>query len=322
MRSRLYNLYFQCLFLAIFAGALLWSAPAPARPPDATWRKGDEANRTSPIDHFRQLLALNAEQRAQALSKEPADHRKALEEKLHEYDLLSTADREERLQLTQIRWHLTRLMRVAPGERADRLARVNEADRPLIEERLRQWDKVPAELQQEFLENERLIDYLVKQKNSTPAQREEMKKRTPEKFREQIEADLARWHALPRDQRHRMFERFHQFFELTGEEKKKTLNRLPESERQKMEQAVKSFEQLTPPERQQCIDSFRKFSNFTPEERTDFLKNAEQWGKMSPEQRQKWRELVQRMPPMPPTPQSLMPPLPQAFAPPKVAEPK
>src|SRR5687768_15744779 len=52
-----------------------------------------------------------------------------------------------RLRTLELRWHLLPLLSAAPSNRVVRIQAVPERDRPLIEERLRLWDRLPPELQ-------------------------------------------------------------------------------------------------------------------------------------------------------------------------------
>jgi hypothetical protein len=58
----------------------------------------------------------------------------------------------------------------------------------------------------------------------------------------------------------------------------------------------------------------------TSDEQNEFLRNAAQWQEMTPQERRLWRDLVQRLPPMPPMPPGFrraspggLPPMPPGF---------
>ena len=125
----------------------------------------------------------------------------------------------------------------------------------------------------------------------------------------------ARWQALSEDERQKIAAQFNQFFELTPEEKQKTLNTLSDAERAQMEKTLQSFDKLPPAQRAQCIRAFTKFAGMSPAERAEFLKNAERWSQMPPKERQAWRDLVAQVPLWPPLPPALiMPPMPPPAA--------
>ena len=254
----------------------------------------------SPIEFFRQLLALSPGELEKVIAEKTESQRNFLKTKLAEYTALSPEDREARLRATELRWYLRPLMTLAPSNRVERLAGVPDTLRQIAEERLQQWDRLTPEAQKEVLENEWAVDYFVRFENSTPAQRDAMMNELPPAGRKKLETELARWRELPPQRRQQMCDRFQQFFELSPQEKEKTLNEVSEPERKAMENTLRAFEQLPPAQRSACISSFRKFASMTPEARAQFLKNAGRWKEMSSADRETWRRLVTQLPPLPP----------------------
>ena len=258
----------------------------------------------SPIEYFRELLAMNSTQRLKALEGKTVDQQKKILAKIAEYEQMSAEERELRLRHTELRWQLTRLMRLPPLERMTEVASLSADTRSTIEERLRQWDRVPLPLQKEFLENEAMVQRMLNWEATPVDQRAKM---SPEQ-REKLRTELAAWRNLPEEQRHRMSDQFRRFFELSDSQKKAILGALPPGERDQMQQALQKFESLAPEMRERCIQSFSKIAAMSAEERSPFLKNAERWGGMSPAERRAWRDVVYRLPPMPPPPPFLNPP--------------
>ena len=252
------------------------------------------------MDYFRQLLALSPAGRVQELAEKPEHMRKFLMDRLKEYDELTPEERELRLRVTDLRWYLRPLMDVAATNRVERLAKIPERDRKLVEERLQLWDNLPADLQKEVLEHEMIVGYVIHVETGPAAAKKGLPESMPLAWRNKFEQDLAKWHALPQPQRQRMVDNFHQFFELSEKEKAKTLSTLSETERHQMEKTLQEFEKLPSVQRQVCIDSFRKFANMTPDQQIQFLKNAERWQAMTPSERETWRTLVTKLPPLPP----------------------
>jgi hypothetical protein len=298
-----------CLLSFPFAGSFAAEPPA--------LRNGGAQPNLPPlpqdqVNHFRKLLNLPPVEREQALSHRPPEQKRELLAKLREYAALEPEERELRLRLVQVRMHLKPLMKLPPSQRAARLAFVPEEDRPLIDERLRQWDKIPTELQKQFLEHEGTIHYLLRMEASTPQQRADFLRSFPAGQRQHLEQELARWHGLPVETRQRMYASFNEFFQLDPKERGKTLSTLSDTERKQMERSLRAFELLPEAQRKHCLESFQKFASMSSEEREQFLKNAARWEAMSPEERKTWRELVQTTPPMPPLPPGLrqVPPLP------------
>jgi len=252
---------------------------------------------SSPVDFFRQLLAMPPEAQEKALASRPPEARERILAKLAEYEALGPDERELRLRATELRWWLMPMLRAPAAECAARLAQVPANLRELVEARVQQWRILPPQLQDEILSNETALHYfaLVETTNRPAATAEQQ----------------------------RIAGQFSQFFELTPAEKEQTLNTLSEAERAQMQATLKSFEKLPPDQRLTCVRNYAKFAGMGAAERAEFLKNAESWSKMSPSERQAWRDLVRTIPiwpPMPPdAPQPPVPPLPPGVPSPGVA---
>lgn len=262
----------------------------------------------SPVDFFRQLLALPARDRANFLTNKPAAFRERLLVKVREYEALGPDERELRLRATELRWQLSPFFHEPATNRAARLAQVPEELRQLVQTRVNEWDILPPSLQQEFLANERALHYFthVDATNNPPAL-------PPDPIRRhgRGDQDQSRWNALSADERQKMTAQFNRFFELTPAEKQKTLNTLSAVERQQMEKTLQSFDQLPAAQRLQCIRAYSKFTGLSPQARAEFLKSAEHWSQMSPKDRQVWRDLVTHVPLWPPLPNvAVLPPRP------------
>lgn len=235
----------------------------------------------SPVTFFRQLLALSPLERNQSLTNRPPESRARILAKVREYQALDPDERELRLQATELRWWLTPLLRTAPENRASRLAQMPENFRGIAQSRLAQWDLLPPPLQQQLITNDSSLRYFSSftTTNAVAASPEQQK----------------------------IAQQFNRFFELTPGEKQQALKTLSAAERAAMEKTLKSFDQLPPQQRLQCLRNYGKFAGMSAAERAEFLKNAEKWSQMSPKERQAWREVVTRVPMMPPLPPPAIP---------------
>jgi Protein of unknown function (DUF3106) len=266
-------------------------APLPPFPP-------------SPIDFFRQLLAMPPAEREKILAAKTPERRQALETKLREYEQMDSAEREVRLRGLNLRYYLLPLMRTPASNRTERLVSIPVADRQLVEDRLRLWDQQPKEVQNEFLDNQQYLRILSgTQTNVLPL---------PQGH--EVEKILERWNALPEEKQHRIREDFRAYFDLNEREKEKTLNVFSAGERQQMERTLQVLARLPAAQRERCISGFEKFTELSPEERQEFLRNARRWQEMSSKDRQVWRALVPTlsapMPPLPPPPHKSFPSVP------------
>jgi hypothetical protein len=263
----------------------------------------------SPVDFFRMLLAMSARDRENYLTNKTPEVRARILDKAHEYLALDPDERELRLRATELRWYLLPLLHESPTNRAARLLMVPDDLRGLVKSRLEQWDALPGPFRQEFLDNERTLRYFthVDATNNLIAG---SGRHGPDGN------DQARWNALSEGERQKITNQFNRFFELTADEKQKTLNTLSGAERAQMEKTLQTFAALPPKQRVQCIRAFSEFASMNAADRAEFLKNAEHWSQMPPKERQAWRDLVSEVPQWPPVPNALiMPPLPPKIQP-------
>ncbi|HWD92309.1 MAG TPA: DUF3106 domain-containing protein [Verrucomicrobiae bacterium] len=254
----------------------------------------------SPVALFRELLAMTPEQRQTAIAIRPPDIQKRILEKLEEYEILPDPLRELRLRETELRWYLRPLMDEPRTNRPAALARVPEELRAQVGQRLELWDVLPPQLQEQFKKDDLIASYFAQVTSATPQEHEAILRTIPADRRQELEKGLDRWRGMSDDQRQKALLGFNQFFQLTPDEKEKTLDTLPDDERREMERTLASYSNLTPGQRAQCLSSFEEFAGMSIAERQQFLKNAERWREMTPEERQKWRELVNAAPIMPP----------------------
>ena len=266
----------------------------------------------SPVNTFRELLAMPPAGRENYLTNRPPGIRNRILAKLRDYEALDPNERELRLRATELRWYLLPLLHESPTNRAAQLAVIPDELQPLVKNRLRQWDILPPPLQAEFLESERSLRYFTHVDPASgpslpPMPQDPSWRRSP---------NLAHWDALSEEQRQKVTDQFNRFFELTPLEKKKTLNTLSDAERQQMEKTLETFGKLPPAQRLKCIRAFTEFAGLSAQEKQDFLKNAQRWSQLSPKERQIWRDLVTHVPEWPPMPSALfVPPMPPAFHP-------
>lgn len=263
----------------------------------------------SPIEFFRELLAMTPAERIQALTNRPVQSRKLILAKVREYESFKPNQRELRLKATELRFYLWPLMSIPAGERAAQLKIVPESMRALVQDRLQEWDQLSPEVQKQLLDNEATLRYFTDLSASTEEQKTNLLSNLTPARRELLLKGVRQWQSLPEEQRQKTLARFNRFFDLTDTEKSKTLQTLSGPEQRQIEKTLHKFEQLSPAQRTQCIKSFEKFAGLSLEERQQFLKNAERWKLMSPDERQDWKDLVSKLTPLPPMPETV-PPLP------------
>jgi hypothetical protein len=267
----------------------------------------------SPVAAFRELLALDEAGRTQALETRSESQRRSIQAKLIEYDALPREERELRLRATELSWYLRPLLKANPAERPTLVAQVPAPLRSLVERRLASWDRLTPRAQQDFLRSDWALHYFLRLEISNPAEGRAQADRLEAESRRLLERELARWQALPPQQRQRTAEQFHQFFQLPFGEQVKTLNTVPAAEREKVQATLDAFGRLPAARRQATLEAFHRFANLPVAERIEFLRNANRWKEMSPEDRATWRRLVPELPPVPPG--LFEPPLPPVVSP-------
>jgi hypothetical protein len=210
---------------------------------------------------------------------------------------LKPDERELRLQLTDVEWYVSHLMQMPASDRTSQLLAVPEAERQMVGDRLATWDRLTPEQRQ-------IVLNYMQSPNTAP-----LPPPVPsdEKARENLNRNLEQWKRLPPDQRLAMFSQFRQFFELTPDERERTLHTLSDPERRQMEKALARFDAMPKERRTKLLAALPRLAGMSDQERVEFLQNAESWEKMTPAERLAWRTLVTRLPP-PPIPPPPLPP--------------
>ena len=282
--------------LALSCGLVIVSAQVPAVPaatsPTASSLVSPNAPRT-PVDFFRQLLTASPAAREPMLASRPATERTLLLAKVREYEALAPAERELRLAATQMRWHLKNLLPADTRQRAAYLAALPPAERAVLEPRLKNLEQLPPRLQTEARSSQTVIHYY--SRPATPPLPPEL---VP--IAHQPPPAPAPALATSRHLRRTTVEQFRRFFELNDRDRARALERLPEAERQSLEQLMQELDHLPGPLRALCMDALQKFATLSPRDQAEFLRSASRWQALSPGERETWRDFVTELPPLPP----------------------
>jgi hypothetical protein len=209
-----------------------------------------------------------------------------------------------------LRWYLLPLLRLNVTNRPAFLSQAPAAYRPLLEDRVKHWDIMPADLQQEFLKNEAALHIILRYTNSVSQDKPNLPAGLSDLQRQKMDDAFACWRSMTQERRDAITLHFNRFFDLGDGEKKRVLNALSPVERQQMERTLARFALLPDQDRQKCVASFDKFASMPLEDREQFLQNAARWVELTPAERQAWRILVHRLhPPVepPPLPPGLVP---------------
>jgi hypothetical protein len=259
----------------------------------------------TPVDTFRKVLAMSQPEREKFLAELKPEKREIVAIKLDEYQGLPVEQREQRLRALQARVWVRQLIKLPATNRAERLAAFKPADRQVVEERLAQWDRLPAERQKEVLTNEVVIRYMAGAPDHmfNPA----MPPFPPDA---RISQQLKHWGSLSKADRTEILNNFQYFLEdLSAKDRAKVLTEHPGMNR------LAPIANLPKAQRDRYIAGFKRFAALTPAEQQKFLINAAHWEKMTPEQRQAWRVLAKKVgpasnsspPPVPGRPNAALP---------------
>jgi hypothetical protein len=233
-------------------------------------------------------------------------------------------------------------LKLPPEGRATALALRSPESRKVLEEKLREYEALPAVERERRLCAVELHWYLQQLITMNKADREDALTQVPKKFRLVVGKRLQQWEALEKnvgtEQKKQILEnevalkyvsspqlsappmpvemevqnRLRDFFKMSQPEQEKALEHFARGERNEMIATLKAFRALPEDERARCINSFGQFTRMSAEEQAEFLRNVDRWQSMPKEQRETWRELVQNLPPMPPLPdEMIMPPMPR-----------
>lgn len=263
----------------------------------------------SPVDRFRELLAMSPAEVNAFLATDSPAKRKLILAKIRQYRAMDPNERELHLKVTELTFYLLPLMHTPATNRMAQLAMIPVEDRQLVQRRLAAWDRLSPEAQSELLTNQAALRYFTGLPGAGASQASDALRGTAPALRAKLAGGRTQWRTLSEAERERTLSEFEEFFGLTSQEKQQALSTLSEPERRQIAQTLQVFNKLPAPLRLRCIRSLEKFAELSVAERQQFFENGERWRLMSPDQRQAWRNLVHTIASEPPVP-FIRPPLP------------
>ena len=287
------------LMLVLISGGVSAVAQGQRPPLPGTPKPPSGELSRSPFQGFRELLASSPTEREEFLRSKSEVHRKHLEARLKEFDPLPASERELRIKMMELRWFLVPLIALPPSNRVERLSRVPDDIRPLVEDRLQKWDALPQDLRQEAVQFGTAMQYIARPETGGPEEQVKFWNAAATQSRNPGEKPLPPLPPAP-DKRKRAVEHLERFMELSLEEKQRALKSVPESDRLAVGNTLKKLESISPEQRRVYLESLQKFNELDEESRRAFLRNAERWRNLPSEERRALRELVAKLPPLPP----------------------
>jgi Protein of unknown function (DUF3106) len=232
------------------------------------------------------------------LTNRPAQVRPQLQSKIQEYEAMTPQARESVLRATELHEYLAYFVNTAPPNRSAQLAQVPSEYRAAINEKLKEFDVLPPELQKEVLAGKSTASYFL---NPGPALTGTVHPVPPPPMLPPPGA-LQYLNRLPPGDRQKMYTSFRHFFDLNNDDRQKILATLPAEERARVEKTLHELESLPPEQRDHGLQSVSLLAGMTDEQRQAFFQNAALWEKLPQTERQTWRKVVTHLPPLPPLP--------------------
>lgn len=257
----------------------------------------------SPIEDFRRWLQMGPDEREQALAGYPPNKQQVLREKLQEYETMRPEQRDARLRALELRWYLQPLMSRPSAQRGDYQSMIPARLHEAIQERLRHWDALSEETRREILADEHKLElatgYFAQVRRSPTAP--PLPPLLPP-HPASLDSNLNHWSTASAASRERMTGHLANFFAMAPDEQRRALFQLSAPEREEMQKTLEAFARLSPKDRRECVESFQRLATMNSQERARFLRNAARWRQLTPDERAAWREMVVKLPPMPPEP--------------------
>src|SRR5262249_47013904 len=157
------------------------------------------------------------------------------------------------LRATELRWYLLPLLNMPATNRAERLKLVPEPYHQLVAARVQEWDLWPPSFQRDVLEFQLTMDLV---KTGAVGQAATTLQTLPPKERHELEQKLSRWQAMSPPQREQLYAAFQHYFELSDQEKEKTMQALSVPERQETEKVLDPIEKWPKQQQDKYIAAF------------------------------------------------------------------
>ena len=263
----------------------------------------------SPISHIKNLLAAAPEQRKELLDRHTHSTRAFWERKVSEYAAMAVDERDRRLRDAQLHWYLMLILRTPSDQRENKLLEIPETERGLITDRVKEWEAIPTDLQQDMITHLPALRYFG-QLASLPSADREKALAEATKNGTSAEGLSAGWNTLDAERRRSLFLNYQKFFTLEQSRQEKVLAKIPMPQRQTLQSKLEKLENLSPEVRQKCLEALQTYAHMTPEERNLFRTTAERWKQLEPAEHEVWRKVVKRIPPIPPVRVKMTPPIP------------
>jgi hypothetical protein len=265
----------------------------------------------SPIRHLHNLLAANQEKRRHMLDQHDPNTRAFWERKLGEYSAMDPTKRDQKLREAQLHWYLLLILRTPDEDRDTKLLQIPPADRGLIQNRIKDWSALSESMQMDIMTHLPVLRYFGRLVSLSPEERREAMEASLEKGNRPDMTSSA-WGNLDPSRRRAMFLAYQKFFTLADEKRERVLAKIPLPQRRNVQSRLEQLENLSPEAKKQCLAALAKYAQMTLTERILFRANAERWKSMLPSEHAVWKNVVKKLPPLPPIRSRSLPPIPRS----------
>lgn len=254
----------------------------------------------TPADFFEALLKLSPAELEQYLQERPEPQRTILRARVAEFSQMSEFEREVRLRIWRLRYYFGLLVRIPASGRESWIKQVPEPYRWAVAERLESWDRLPEQIRKDILENERILEFLLPVTGGPPLPPHPG---LASLQGQQVNQDELRlWEELPPERRKEVLQEFGKLFSLSDKERLELLRSTANHHRERIRALLTQVESMSASDRELCLRALERLASMPPDEQVKFFKKAEIWIRLSPDQRRAWRQLMDKLPPLPPLP--------------------
>jgi len=266
----------------------------------------------SPISHLHNLLDASQEKRRQMLAQHDPSARAFWERKVNEYSSMDSMERDQKMREAQLHWYLLLVLRSPVEDRDTKLIQIPQADRGLIQNRLKEWSDLSKPMQVDIMTHLPVLRYFGRLITLTPQER---KQAMSASLAEGNRPDMASsdWGLVNPSRRKSMFLAYQKFFSLADEKRKRVLSKIPMPQRLNVQSKLEQIENLSPAAKKRCLEALAKYAQMTPDERVLFKVNAEVWKSMPDSEHEVWKKVVKKLPPLPPVRSLSLPPIPRSI---------
>lgn len=233
------------------------------------------------------------------LASRAPGHRSYLEAQIREFSVLSPAEQEARLRLLELRFFLLPLLQAPVSNRVEQLQTVPGRYRAAVQDRLNAWDALSPTEREGMLDDHAAAAWLCRSPDG-PSLPTGTPPRGDASQPAHLERTLARWQSMSAAEKARTVENLERFFQFDTSQKERTLREMARAGRPQMADLIAQMDELPAAEREKCMRALEQFAGLPETERQRFLQNALRWAAMTEEERRAWRNLQQKLPPLPP----------------------